>query len=1501
MHIRVLVVCLCLMLAAGGLYAGQQATDEKGFHAGKAYNFNGIDSVNLFNGNLNIRVPLGGTYTVSENLSYSFALTYAGNTWDQSHAAAWVKELQGTQWETCTEKTQNWTEPSRDSNAGIGWLFTFGQLGVAGEDEIGLTNDYCNNNLASGPPQEPSITSAPDFAPSYLAPDGSVHEFHQKMRTSTPAVADTFYSTDSTYMRLKRFRVAGVPSRYELELANGNIHEFDAGGTITKMSDRFGNEVNITKDDPNAPVPAVSACTSSYESWTIDDGFRKHYAYFQTRTLDPVTPRREPYKKRLCQLTLASFASGFGAKYFFDYADRFISRQFVDGEVPPDATQIGKTVKVPILRAINLPDGTSYRAIYDIGRLGSVGIDSTSTSDPTEVSQIGSVNPGDFTGHLTSLTLPTNGEIRWTYKSYSFPAERPADPNPPYDKGTYRPKSAGVSSRRLIDGARDDEWTYTSQWLSTGYQNITSVTTMTAPDNTVTESFFTACTSCPIQANRDEYGLPVSRHPATEGPGPNPLVVDANTNHWMSSRTIFPDGRVRTTYVSYETESAWNPRVNGSTTVYENGDRSTVKHSDFDGLGHFRQSVTTGFGTTTPRTTYTNYNPSRGTYPTSTLPTSSQNWIVNNYEYAETTEGSASERTDFCFDSSTGFLNRKRVRRFKGAPLNAAADFLTIYRDGDAGGGAIDGNVSVEEFYGGDGDPLASTSTCSHSFSSPPFAIDHTHAYGVRATSKYRGMPHKTLDLGVDFSGLVEQSRDTAQAATLYRYDKLHRLTKTRSPAGVWTEYVYTNATPSAPASITVRQCPSGSESCPNTSLTESRHYYDGFGRLTQTRTRLAAVPTPKWTVTWMAYDAQDRVVSTSVPTLRNDGTFETMPSGTNASTSSYDAVGRVTQSVAPDGTCTDFGYTGAVTVTSSVSLGLCSNPARSSSTETFDVFGRLRAVDEGSGSEATHVAYGYSIDRMTSVSFGVQPRTFVYDGAGLLASETHPESGTTTFPAYNALGSVLQRRPADCKYNLDYEYDPAGRATVVKGGCSLADVLKQYTYGLDSVTGDKRLGKLISTVRWNQTPSGLFSVRETFTYGDDAGRLTGKLTSVIKSGVVPAIPIQQFEQSFQYDQLDALERASYPVCLSYSCGQPSNDGVVYTYSNGLLTSVSAAQVDSGSSFVPPLSAVDTLGDLSYHPTGQVEHIAHGNGVDDYLDPDPDGIPRLGGVRVVNFTECAAPQISNQPDDTLVPHGETTALTVGLGSGNYTYQWYTVDANDNRSAINGATSNTYTTPPVNAAVSYLVEVRSSCGATWSDLATVMPFELNAPTQLVAAPYGTTGVAVTWTGSTNAVNYTVERKMAGVAFTGVHTTTGTSWTDTTCPSGATCVYRVRANASGYSSDPSNEDLMTRIAFTSLTANNGSIKVAHLTELLAAVNALRAVAGSSVLTWPQILPSGVPAPAAGGLLENDHVLALRTRMDQALTSLGFGTAAYTDASLTNTLVKAIHIEQLRARTQ
>src|SRR5687768_10384506 len=106
-----LVLSALLALVALSAAAQQHPNAARGFSPEKVYQLGNIDNVNVFNGNVTVTLPLGGTYPVGGGLSYGLTLVYNSKNWDIRVSSAVPEVI-----------------PNRTSNAGLGWQVTLGTL-----------------------------------------------------------------------------------------------------------------------------------------------------------------------------------------------------------------------------------------------------------------------------------------------------------------------------------------------------------------------------------------------------------------------------------------------------------------------------------------------------------------------------------------------------------------------------------------------------------------------------------------------------------------------------------------------------------------------------------------------------------------------------------------------------------------------------------------------------------------------------------------------------------------------------------------------------------------------------------------------------------------------------------------------------------------------------------------------------------------------------------------------------------------------------------------------------------------------------------------------------------------------------------------------------------------------------------------------------------------------------------------------------------------------------
>jgi hypothetical protein len=180
----------------------------------------------------------------------------------------------------------------------------------------------------------------------------------------------------------------------------------------------------------------------------------------------------------------------------------------------------------------------------------------------------------------------------------------------------------------------------------------------------------------------------------------------------------------------------------------------------------------------------------------------------------------------------------------------------------------------------------------------------------------------------------------------------------------------------------------------------------------------------------------------------------------------------------------------------------------------------------------------------------------------------------------------------------------------------------------------------------------------------------------------------------------------------------------------------------------------------------------------------------------------------------------------------------------------------------------------------------------APQLFSATATGTSQVALSWAPVSGATSYEIFRNNA--LLTG---TAATSLNDNAVAASTSYIYKVRALGPGTSAF-STPDAATTIVFTDANVLGAVIKAAHITELRAAVNAMRAVAGLGAATFTD--PTLTPQTA---IIKAVHITELRTALAAARTSLGVPALTFTDPTLTTgvTPTKAAHLLELRAGTQ
>jgi hypothetical protein len=310
---------------------------------------------------------------------------------------------------------------------------------------------------------------------------------------------------------------------------------------------------------------------------------------------------------------------------------------------------------------------------------------------------------------------------------------------------------------------------------------------------------------------------------------------------------------------------------------------------------------------------------------------------------------------------------------------------------------------------------------------------------------------------------------------------------------------------------------------------------------------------------------------------------------------------------------------------------------------------------------------------------------------------------------------------------------------------------------------------------------------------------------------------------------------------------------------------------------------------------GKASEMSH-HVLDDYLLRA--GGPIAGGPsNIVSGTAAFTMSTITAPASVGASSAGNAASITAIGGA--TYDWDIT----NGTITGGETTNaiTFTAGATGTVILRATAYGSNrCGVTDTKNVTIGA-ALAAPTNVVATATGATSVAVTWTASAGATGYEIFRSDAPNAFVSIGTVGAvTNYNDNAASTNKSYLYRVRATNGGSVSPDSAADFATVVVYTdpTVTAGATTIKVAHLTDLRQAVNAMHLLANLGAVAFTD------PVVSSSLAVKAVHITELRTHMDMARTTLGFSAGTYgIDPTITAgaTTVKAAHITELRTAAQ
>jgi RHS repeat-associated protein len=538
--------------------------------------------------------------------------------------------------------------------------------------------------------------------------------------------------------------------------------------------------------------------------------------------------------------------------------------------------------------------------------------------------------------------------------------------------------------------------------------------------------------------------------------------------------------------------------------------------------------------------------------------------------------GVEQSRTTFEYDNYTAAANHAAlVARSSISGLDAA--FTTAYQTrGNATAatsylltnGAVTGSVSTYAQYDVAGDAVkavdgrgnATTFGYADCFGAPdanarlntaPAGLGglQSYAYVTSATNALGQVAHTQYDYYT--GGPVDGEDANGVVSSGYYNDALDRPTqvvRAASHAGVKSQSTFAYDDVNRVVTST------GDQTAYGDNRLKSQTLYDGLGRATEGRAYETATA---YVTTKTVYDALGRVRQVSNPYRSGDAVVYT--------TTAYDTLGRVTSVTTPDGATAVTAYSGAkVTVT---------DQAGKDRESTTDALGRLTQVVEDPGGLAYVTTYAYdALDNLKTVTQGAQTRSFAYDSLRRLTSATNPESGAVSY-LYDNNGNVTRRTDAR-SIQTDISYDALNRPTSKTYTDATPDLA--YYYDAQALpTGAPSFSRGSSTGR-------LVAV----TYGGSAGSYYGydalgrALTRVQQTDSV------NYVTDAAYNLAGATTSETYPLAP----GQTVRRTVAYGFDQaGRLSSLSSAATG--------YSAAASVSSVAYAAHGALSSETYGNGL----------------------------------------------------------------------------------------------------------------------------------------------------------------------------------------------------------------------------------------------------------------------------------------------------------------
>ena len=975
-------------------------------------------------------------------------------------------------------------------NSASGWTSS---LAIPYIEYVGLDNTFTQQGFPRNANAHCGIGSNND--PNYVyrimvhLPGGETHEM---LVASGASWNNTFYSTDGSNLK---YVEDSTNNTYRLLMPDGSYYDFATGNTVqmngstvrkgTKYSDRNGNHISYNSSGvwtdtmgrtfeapfglaaPTSPTTAESPITYSMPGMTGTYKFQWKNLKGSSAAESALTDWTQnlKYSGGMYQIYQAPWWA-----YQASGTTLFLGKILSTGLFNP-----------VVLTEIELPTGAKYKFTYDIY------------------------------GRIERIDYPTGGEERFTYSQI-----KPLSYSEQYniaDQANY-----GVTHREVYETAGSGtpyEWDYAITENGAGGYKVST----TAPDGTESQRFLhrgdEACVGCEEGAWGNDNALAGMAYEERQFSSSGALLSRKLT-HWTKSTIVYDQ--------AYHID--WSPRVdheenytydssgNGvySTTKYEyEGDLSSIATPVLANKTiQWGYQTTSGGGSITPSAT-----PSASATPVPTpvpsgspVSTVESTYLVNDAAYITTAsyylnQNMAGLVTETRIKDGGGNLKAKSRTEYDQVSIYPLLTDVSSTRWTDPNSNYrglvttnrswsdVDNNLYFDKYtqYDRLGN-VRKAWDARGNLSQVEYSSTYDHAYPTKTTSPIPGGNGSTTAFETTIvydvnTGLPVSTTDPNGLETRMEYDDpLLRPTKVsryhnNQPVGGATETSYGAGTSESTRWVKVRS------QIDEQKWKEAYTWFDGLGRTNKSQ----SIDSNGDIFIETLFDNVGRVWKTSNPYRTGDTILWTE--------NFYDTAGRLVKVKTPDNSEVETEYGIAATGSRIGTVVTVTDQAEKQRRSITNSLGQLTRVDEpndagqlgaiSAPNQDTLYAYD-TLGNLTTVTQGVQTRSFAYDSLSRLKSAINPESGTISYQ-YDNNGNLTQKsqqRSGSITVGTAYTYDALNRVTQRSYSGESVYTTPTVTYNYDNVTNAK--GKLTKIVTGNvSTP---FSVTEYQSF-DELGRVT--------------------------------------------------------------------------------------------------------------------------------------------------------------------------------------------------------------------------------------------------------------------------------------------------------------------------------------------------------------------------------------------------------------------------